>query len=80
MERNDMIDERDLTCHIAEEGGKAVKVAESRCTADGGEELNLAGKQCWLQFVAFDVRLVFVLVMATNSAMLSTYCAVRCCT
>jgi hypothetical protein len=79
MERNGMIDERDLTCHIAEESGKAVKVAESRFTADEGEERNLAGKQCWLQFVAFDVRLAFVPKMATNSAMLSSYSAVRCC-
>ena len=68
-----MIDQRDLTCHNGEEGGKAVKVAESRFTGDQGKEISLAGEQCWLQFVAFDVRLPFVPVIPPKSDTLSAY-------
>jgi hypothetical protein len=58
MEMKGMIDKRDLACNIGEEGGKTVKVAESRFTRDEEKELSLAGEQCWLQFIAFDVRLL----------------------
>jgi hypothetical protein len=76
-----MLDQRDLATHVGEEGGKAVKVAESRFTGEEGKEIDLAGQQCWLQFVAFDVRLP-MLHLAADSAFLSTYvvCVLRCCT
>lgn len=61
-----MLDKRDLTYHIGEEGGRAVKVAESRFAENEGAELSLAGEQCWLQFVAFDVRLPFRLFYSTQ--------------
>jgi hypothetical protein len=57
MESKGLCDDRDLALHKEEEEGvKRLKVADQPTTDKRGEEFDLVGKQCWLKFVAFDVR------------------------
>jgi hypothetical protein len=56
MERNGMCDSRDAAFHKEEKSGvKTAKVREAQGRRRD-EESDLAGEECWLQFVAFDVR------------------------
>jgi hypothetical protein len=54
MERDGLCDDRDMALHKEEEDKKTVQYA-SHSSSNRDQDYDLAGEQCWLQFVAFDV-------------------------
>lgn len=58
MDRNNLCDDRDLILHKEEVDKKRIIVAAHFSGNGKDPASDLAGEQCWLQFVAFDVRLL----------------------